>query len=42
MVQSAQIYYPFLCDNVAGWDGVGGGKEDQEVWDMCISMADSS
>ena len=28
-----------LCDNLEGWDGVGGGGEVQEGGDMC--MADS-
>ena len=28
-----------LCDNLEGWDGVGGGSEFQEGGD--ISMADS-
>ena len=30
-----------LCDNSAGWDGVGGRKEVQEGADMCIPMAAS-
>ena len=30
-----------LCDNLEGWDGVGGGREVQEGGDMCIPMADS-
>ena len=30
-----------LCDNLDGWDGVGGGREVQDAWDICISMADS-
>ena len=29
-----------LCDNLEGWDGVGGGKEIQEGGDICIPMAD--
>ena len=41
MLYDAECSNPILCDNVAGWDGVGGEKEDQEIWDMCISMADS-
>ena len=32
---------PVLCDNLEGWDGVGGGKEVQEGGDVCIAMADS-
>ena len=32
---------PALCDNLKGWDGVGGGKEIQEGEDVCIPMADS-
>ena len=27
-----------LCDNLEGWDGVGGGKEMQEEGDMCMLM----
>ena len=30
-----------LCDNLEGWNGVGGGKEVQEGGDMHIPMADS-
>ena len=30
-----------LCDNLQGWDGVGGGREVQEGGDICIPMADS-
>ena len=30
-----------LCDNLEGWDGVGGGKEVQEGGNICIPMADS-
>ena len=30
-----------LCDNLVGWDGVGGGREVQEGGDICISMTDS-
>ena len=30
-----------LCDNLEGWDGVGGGKEVQEGGDIQIPMADS-
>ena len=30
-----------LCDNLEGWDGVGGGMEVKEGRDICISMADS-
>ena len=25
-----------LCDNVEGWDGVGGGTEGQEGGDICM------
>ena len=28
-----------LCDNVEGWNGVGGEREAQEGGDICISMA---
>ena len=30
-----------LCDNLEGWDGVGGGREGLEGGDICISLADS-
>ena len=30
-----------LCDNLEGWDGLGGGREVQEGRDICISIADS-
>ena len=30
-----------LCDNLEGWDGVGGRKETQERRDKRILMADS-
>ena len=30
-----------LCDNLEGWNGVGGGKEVQDGGDIHISMADS-
>ena len=30
-----------LCDNLAGWDGRGGGREAQQGGDVCIQMADS-
>ena len=30
-----------LCDNLEGWDGVAGGREVQECWDIHILMADS-
>ena len=32
---------PLLCDNLEGWDGVGGGREVQKGGDICIPMADS-
>ena len=30
-----------LCDNLEGWDRVGGGREVQEGGDICILMADA-
>ena len=30
-----------LCDNLEGWEGVGGGTEVQEEEDTHIPMADS-
>ena len=32
---------PMLCDNLAGWDQVGGGRAVQGGGDICIPMADS-
>ena len=29
-----------LCDNLEGWDEVGGGREVQEGGDVCIPLAD--
>ena len=30
-----------LCDNLEGWEGVGGGKEVQDGGNIYIPMADS-
>ena len=30
-----------LCDNLKGWDGVGGGRKVPEEGNIRISMADS-
>ena len=30
-----------LCDNLGGWDGVGGGREVQEEGDICIPVTNS-
>ena len=30
-----------LCDNLVGWNGIGGGKEDQEGDNISTPMADS-
>ena len=30
-----------LCINLEGWDGVGGGREVQKGWNICIFMTDS-
>ena len=30
-----------LCDNLAGWERVGGGREVQEGEDICIPMSHS-
>ena len=32
---------PGLCDNLEGWDGVGGGREALEGGDIHIPIADS-
>ena len=29
-----------LCDNLEGWDGVGGGREAHEGGDMCTPVTD--
>ena len=34
-------FQPGLCDNLEGWDGMGGGRDVQEGGDMCIPMVDS-
>ena len=28
-----------LCDNLEGWDGMGGGKGVQDGGNICVSMA---
>ena len=33
--------HPVLCDNLEGWDGVGGGREISERGDICKPMTDS-
>ena len=40
------LYYtgspnPVLCEDLKGWNGVGGGREVQEGGDMSVPMADS-
>ena len=30
-----------LCDNLEGWEKVGGGRDVQEGGDICIPMANS-
>ena len=30
-----------VCDNLEGWDAMGGGRGDQEGEDICIPMTDS-
>ena len=32
---------PVLCDNLEGWDGLGGGREFQKGEDKHIGMAGS-
>ena len=27
-----------LCDNLDGWDGVGGGRDVQEGWDIHVGQ----
>ena len=34
-------FNPVLCDNLEGWDGMGGRREVQEGGGICILMADS-
>ena len=31
---------PVLCDNLEGWDGVGGRREVLEGGDICIPMVE--
>ena len=35
MSQGAQTQ---CCDNLEGWDGVGGGREGQERRDVCVYL----
>ena len=30
-----------MCNNLEGWDGVGGGREAREGRDTCVPVADS-
>ena len=32
---------PVLCDNLEGWDEVGGRREVQAGGDICMPVADS-
>ena len=32
---------PVLCDNLEGWNGVGGGREAPKGGGVCVFMADS-
>ena len=32
---------PVLCDNLEGWDGVGGRREVQEGGEICLPVAGS-
>ena len=35
----SQLCYPFIiCDNLEGWDRVGGGREIQEGGTICIPI----
>ena len=33
--------HPVLCDNLEGWDGVGGGRKDQQGEDISVPVVDS-
>ena len=41
LLHDAGSSYSVLCDNLEGWDEVGGGKEVQERRDILIPVADS-
>ena len=32
---------PVFCENLEGWEGVGGGRAVQEGRDICMPIADS-
>ena len=38
---SGDVLEAVLCDNLEGWDAMGGGRGDQEGGDICIPMTDS-
>ena len=37
-IHGAQIHA--FCNNLEGWDGVGGGREAQKRGNICIPVAD--
>ena len=41
LLYEAENSNPVLCDNLEGWDGMGGRREVQEGGDICIPMAGS-
>ena len=41
MGSSVPSFKPGLCDNLDGWEGVGGGREIQERRAICILMTDA-
>ena len=41
LLYDAENSNPVLCDNLEGWDGMGGRREVQEEGDICILMAGS-
>ena len=41
LLYDAESPNPLLCDDLEGWDGVGGGREFPGGGDICIPTADS-
>ena len=39
--KSSGFSNPVLCDNLEGWNGVGGGSKVREGWDTCKPIAES-
>ena len=39
--KSSSFSNPVLCDNLEGWNGVGGGNKVREGRDICKPIAES-